>query len=76
MISSRDLPAAPIAILGETGSARIDALVHDLVELSARAGAIVQGERAGPAMAELREFMFDRVYLGPEATRERRRSTS
>jgi dGTPase len=70
VISLEDLPAGPIAALGRTGSERIDALVHDLVEVSARAGAIVQGDVAGPAMAELRQFMFDRVYLGPEATRE------
>jgi dGTPase len=43
------------------------------VEVSAQAGAIVQGEQAGTAMAELRQFMFDRVYLGPEATREHRK---
>ena len=34
------------------------------------AGDIVQGELVGAAMAELRAFMFERVYLGPEATRE------
>ena len=65
-----DLPGGPIEILGDTGPRRIDALVHDLVEHSAAAGEIVQGERAGAAMAELRTFMFDRVYLGPQATRE------
>jgi dGTPase len=70
VITERDLPAGPIAVLGETGSARIDTLVHDLVEHSAAAGAIAQGEVVGPAMAELRKFMFDRVYLGPAATRE------
>jgi dGTPase len=70
VISLEDLPAGPIAALGSTGSERIDTLVHDLVEVSAGAGAIVQGDVAGPAMAELRQFMFDRVYLGPEATRE------
>jgi dGTPase len=66
----RDLPAGPIEILGDTGSRRIDMLVHDLVEHSERAGAIVQGERVGEAMSQLRSFMFERVYLGPEATRE------
>jgi dGTPase len=65
-----DLPRDPIAALGPTGSARIDALVHDLVEHSAQAGDIVQGERCGTAMAELRGFMFDHVYLGPAALRE------
>jgi dGTPase len=67
------LPPEPIAILGETGPRRIDALVHDLVEASAQAGDIVQGERVGRAMTQLRQWMFDHVYLGPVATRERRR---
>jgi dGTPase len=70
VIAASDLPAGPIEILGDTGPRRIDTLVHDLVEHSEAAGDIVQGELIGGAMAELREFMFDRVYLGPEATRE------
>ena len=63
-------PPAPIAILGDTGQRRIDMLVHDLVEHSDAAGDIVQGEVVGAAMSELRAFMFERVYLGPVATRE------
>jgi dGTPase len=70
LLSATDLPAGPIEILGETGPRRIDALVHDLVEHSEAAGDIAQGELVGGAMAELRTFMFKRVYLGPEATRE------
>jgi dGTPase len=70
VIAADDLPREPIETLGGTGPRRIDTLVHDLVETSERAGDIVQGETAGAAMAELRQFMFDRVYLGPEATRE------
>jgi len=70
VIAPSDLPPGPIAILGSSGSDRIDTLVHDLVEHSAAAGEIVQGEEIGGAMAALRAFMFERVYLGPEATRE------
>ena len=70
VLDPADLPAQPIAILGQTGERRIDTLVHDLVEESARAGDIVQGEAIGAAMAALRRFMFDHVYLGPVATRE------
>ncbi len=73
VIAEADLPAEPIAVLGDTGSHRIDALVHDLVEHSERAGDIVQGEAAGAAMDALRTFMFDRVYLGPAARREHAR---
>jgi dGTPase len=65
-----DLPPGPIDVLGITGSQRIDALVHDLVETSAVAGDIVQGAEAGGAMDTLRSFMFERVYLGAAARRE------
>ena len=65
-----DLPAAELAILGETGSRRIDTLVHDLVEQSERADDIVQSEAVGRAMLRLRSFMFERVYLGPTARAE------
>jgi dGTPase len=65
-----DLPAEDIAVLGDTGSRRIDRLVHDLVEHSERAGDIVQGEAVGAAMMRLRGFMFQNVYLGPTARAE------
>ena len=70
VLAVEDLPAAEIAALGATGSERIDTLVRDLVERSAAAGDIVQGEEAGAAMDRLRSFMFERVYLGPDSRRE------
>jgi dGTPase len=70
VLREEELPAEPIAVLGDTGSHRIDALVHDLVEHSEVAGDIVQGEVVGGAMDALRTFMFDHVYLGPIARRE------
>lgn len=71
VLSPSELPSRPIQILGDTGPQRIDTLVHDLVEHSAIAGQVVQGPEVGPAMAELRSFMFERVYMGAGATRER-----
>ena len=70
VLDPAELPEAPIAVLGDSGPRRIDTLVHDLVEASAVAGEIVQGVEVGEAMAALRRFMFDRVYLGEVATRE------
>jgi dGTPase len=70
VLAAEDLPAEPIAVLGDTGPDRIDALVHDLVEHSDAAAQIVQGTEVGGAMGRLREFMFERVYLGPVARRE------
>jgi dGTPase len=63
-----DLPKDEIAILGDTGSRRIDTLVHDLVEHSAQAGDIVQSDEIGSAMLSLRAFMFERVYHEQEHT--------
>jgi dGTPase len=70
------LPAGAIDVLGPTGSSRIDALVHDMVEASADAGDIVQGDEAGRAMDTLRTFMFDEVYLGPVARAEHDKITT
>lgn len=69
-----DLPQAEIELLGDRGSTRIDTLVHDLVESSERAGDIVQSEEVGTAMLALRSFMFERVYLGPQAREEHARA--
>jgi dGTPase len=70
LLDASTLPAEAIAVLGDDGSTRIDGLVQDLVENSAPAGQIVQGERAAHAMSTLRAFMFEHVYLGPIARRE------
>ena len=64
------LPQAELAVLGESGSRRIDTLVHDLVETSAQVGDIAQSDEIGGAMLSLRRFMFDNVYLGPHSADE------
>src|ERR687885_767757 len=50
ILRPEDLPADEIEALGDTGSARIDTLVRDMVERSEAAGDIVQGADAGAAM--------------------------
>ena len=70
VLRESDLPSEAIAVLGDTGSHRIDALVHDLVESSDAAQEIVQGPAAAAAMNELRDFMFANVYLGPRQNAE------
>jgi dGTPase len=64
---------AEIELLGPTGSQRIDTLVRDIAENSSDGSEIVQSREIGGAMLRLRKFMFDRVYLGPEARREHER---
>jgi dGTPase len=68
-----DLPQAEIDLLGSSGSERIETLVADLLACSEQAGDVEQGETVGAAMLRLRTFMFERVYLAPDAQRERPR---
>jgi dGTPase len=70
LLTPEDLPRAEIELLGETGSKRIDTLVHDLIESSETVGDIVQSDDIGAAMLALRSFMFERVYLGEHARAE------
>ena len=74
ILAPDDLPQRELAILGDSGARRIDTLVHDLVENSERASDIVQGDEVGDAMLALRDFMFERVYLGPHARGEHERA--
>jgi dGTPase len=74
LLAPADLPRQEIGVLGDTGSKRIDTLVHDLIETSANARDIVQSVDVGTAMLSLRSFMFERVYLGPETRVEHERA--
>ena len=74
LLTEGDLPRAEIDVLGDTGSRRIDRLVHDIVESSEGMDDIRQSSEVGQAMLSLRAFMFDRVYLGPQAEPEHERA--
>jgi dGTPase len=74
ILGPAELPRDELELLGGTGSARIETLVHDLVETSEREGDIRQSEEVGEAMLSLRSFMFERVYLGPHTLPEHDRA--
>jgi dGTPase len=74
VLEEDELPRAELELLGETGSRRIDTLVHDLVETSQRKEDIGQSDDVGEAMLALRTFMFDRVYLAPHTEEQHERA--
>jgi dGTPase len=76
ILAEPDLPRDELEVLGWTGSERIDTLVHDLIETSARAGDIAQSDEVGGAMLSLRSFMFEHVYLGPVTRPEHERAAA
>jgi len=70
ILTPADLPAEPIEALGLYPSKRIDALAHDLVENSEEGDTIRMSEETARLMGELREFLFDSVYIGSIAKTE------
>lgn len=69
VITAADLPSAA-GELGRSGSERERTLLTALVRESAQTGSIgFPGDVAG-AFAELRQFMFERVYLAPPASEQ------
>jgi dGTPase len=69
-----DLPAGVRGTLGETPSDMIGTLVEDVIRHSRGQPRVAQGERCAEAMTVLRGFMFERVYLRPEADEQTQRA--
>jgi len=74
VLEPAELPPAPLAVLGDTHSRRIDTLVTDLVEQSWQQPEVRLSERVFRALDELRDFMFEQVYLREGARGEHERA--
>lgn len=69
-----DVPEGIRRVLGGTPSDMVGSLVEDVIRQSRGEPRVVQGDDAGQAMADLRAFMFERVYLRDDAERENGRA--
>jgi dGTPase len=74
VIGYGDLPGRAIEVFGEPGSAWIGSMIAAVVDESLRRGELTMDPGALDAMNELRDFMFERVYLRPEAEGQRDRA--
>ncbi len=70
IIRPEDLPEEPITRMGRYPGQRIDYLTHDLVENSLGKDRIQMSPDTERLMNELRDFLFDRVYIGSVAKTE------
>jgi dGTPase len=68
------VPAPVRAVLGETPSDMVSVLVEDVIRHSHGDPRAVQGDDCAEAMRTLRDFMFERVYLRPDAQRQTERA--
>ena len=69
ILTPADVPAEIRAVCGERTSARINAMISDLIANS-REGTIRMSERMQEAFDLFHNFMYDAVYLNPAAKRE------
>jgi dGTPase len=69
-----EVPGPVRGTLGDTTSDMVGVLVEDVIRHSRGAPRVVQGAACAEAMATLRGFMFERVYLRPEAERQTERA--
>ena len=74
VITLDDLPGLAITTFGPAGPRWIQSMIEAVVDESARQGAVVMDPGSLEAMNQLRDFMFERVYLRPEAEDQRDRA--
>jgi dGTPase len=74
VITHEDLPKRPCDVFGEPGSPWISTMIQAVVDESVSTGVVSMSGEVLAAMHELRDFMFERVYLRPEAENQRRRA--
>ena len=70
ILTAEDIPRDIAAILGENQRDRINTLVCDMIFTSREAGSICMTQEIQKALADLRSFMFARVYHNPVAKGE------
>jgi len=70
VLAPGEVPQGPVGILGSTHAERINTLVTDLVEHSADGAEIRLSEPVSRALDEMRDFLFEHVYLRDEARSE------
>ena len=70
ILTAEDIPRDIAALLGENQRDRINTLVCDMIFTSREAGSICMTPQIQKALADLRSFMFARVYRNPVAKGE------
>lgn len=70
ILTEEDIPADIRSILGNSCKERLNKLIHDVITSSMDCSRITMSPGVEKAMADLRAFMFENVYLNPKAKGE------
>jgi dGTPase len=74
VLEYHDLPTRAVATFGATSREWIGAMIASVVETSVREGRVTMDSNDLEVMNQLRDFMFERVYLDPEMDGEKNRA--
>jgi len=66
VLSTADFPNRALQRFGPPGREWIEEMINAVIDESLRTGEVQMDQATLAVMTELREFMFDRVYLSPE----------
>ena len=70
ILKEEDVPKSIREVIGSTTGERLNHFIHDIVTTSMGKNDILMSKPVSDAMAQLRHFMFERVYTHPEAKSE------
>ena len=70
ILTENDVPEDIACVLGRTLNDRLDHFIHDIITASAGKPVIKMSDETADAMMKFRSFMFERVYMNPEAKGE------
>lgn len=74
ILTEADVPAEISSVIGETTGERLNHFIHNIVTTSFGRDSISMSEPVAEAMAKLRRFMFERVYMNPQAKSEEKKA--
>jgi dGTPase len=74
VIDYHDIPADTFSAFGATSREWIGSMVNSVIEASYRSGNVEMEPEHLQVMDQLRDFMFERVYLSPETERQKQRA--
>lgn len=70
LLSEEDLPADCCRVFGKPGAEWVSRMIHGVIDESLRRGEVAARPEILAAMNSFREFMYERVYLRPEAQKQ------
>ncbi|HJQ77683.1 MAG TPA: HD domain-containing protein, partial [Acidimicrobiia bacterium] len=74
VLDYHDLPVRALTTFGATAREWIGTMITAVIEASHRSGEVVMDEEHLDVMGELREFMFERVYLSPQSETQKEKA--